>query len=474
MKSKKITIILIIAIILVVGFVFVKNSNRGISGSVAKNEESQIDYYTCGMHPSVRVSPQEYDKGKVNCPICNMKLTPVNKQEKTQEVAEQKKILFYRNPMNPKITSQVPTKDEMGMDYIPVYEETDSDTEYYGCGMEGAEHVFQMKDAKGIKCPICGMPLVKLSKEEADKLKGVVSRVRIEGEQIKLAGVKTESVGKVHLFKEIRTVGRVAYDPDLAIAQEEFISSLKALDKMQEGGILEIKERTENLVNSSRRKLRLLGLSEQQISGLGTVREIQTNLILPEEKMWIYSDVYEYELAWLKEGAQVKVNTSSLPGEEFSGVISSVNPVLDPKTRSVRFRTEVSNPELRLKPEMYVDVVIQSVYMSPEGESLVLAIPKDAVLDTGVRKIVWIEKGNDEYEGRIVEVGPEAISTVNGQEIKFYPVLRGVSEGELVVTKANFLIDSQSQISGVASSAYGGALGVDEEDPKAMSPGHQH
>jgi Cu(I)/Ag(I) efflux system membrane fusion protein len=442
MKNRKTIIILIIAVVLIVGFVFVKNSSRGTSGSAAESEQGQIDYYTCGMHPSVRVSPQEYDKGKVNCPICNMKLTPVNSAE--------------------------------GGSASGGKQTADSEMGYYGCGMEGAEHVFQMKDAKGIKCPICGMDLIKLSKEEADELKGVVSRVKIEGEQIKLAGVKTEPIGKLHLYKEIRTVGTVAYDPDLAIAQEEFISSLKALDRVSEGNISEIKERTENLVNSSRRKLRLLGLSEQQTIELEATREIQTNLILPEEKMWIYGDVYEYELAWLKEGAQVKVNTSSLPGEEFNGVVSSVNPVLDPKTRSVRFRAEVSNPGLKLKPEMYVDVIIQSIYMSPDGEHLVLAIPKEAVLDTGVRKIVWLEKGNDEYEGRIIEVGPEAISTVDGQEVKFYPVLRGVREGELVVTKANFLIDSQSQISGVASSAYGGALGVDEEAPRVMPAGHQH
>ncbi len=459
MKNRKIVIILIIVVVLIVGFVFVKNSNRGTSGSVAKGEQSQIDYYTCGMHPSVRISPQEYEKGNVNCPICNMKLTPVYSAE----------------------GGSAPGGKQVER----------SEKAYYGCGLdtEGkcphcdlgksdakcicGQHSFVIEGQK-IDCPVCGQPLRELTKEEADKLKGVVSRVKIQREQIQLAGVKTEPVGKLHLYKQIRTVGRVAYDPDLAIAQEEFISSLKALDRVSEGNIPEIKERTESLVNSSKRKLRLLGLSEQQTIELEATREIQTNLILPEEKMWIYGDVYEYELAWLKEGAQVKANTSSLPGEEFNGVISSVNPVLDSKTRSVRFRAEVSNPGLRLKPEMYVDVVIQSMYMSPEGEHLVLAIPKDAVLDTGVRKIVWIEKVNDEYEGRIVEVGPEAISTVEGQEVKFYPVLRGVNEGELVVTKANFLIDSQSQISGVTSSAYGGALGVDEQASKAMPPGHQH
>lgn len=486
MKNKKVLVIFVIIVIVIAGVLFAKRTGQRSGTSSVKAGQAQVDYYTCGMHPSVRVSPQEYNKGSVNCPICNMGLTSVLSSQglkgshaeeskgsmsheskgSTTEKAQgsgtgQRKILFYRNPMNPKITSQVPTKDEMGMDYVPVYEETDSDTEYYGCGMEGTEHVFQMRDAQGMKCPICGMPLVKLSRQEADKLKGVVSRVTIQGEQIRLAGVETTPVNRLLLYKEIRTVGRVAYDPELAIAQQEFISSLKALDKMQAGGILEIKERAENLVESSRRKLILLGLSREQIDEMAITRNVQTSLILPEEKMWIYGDVYEYELGWLAAGAQVKVTTSSLPGEEFEGVVSSLNPVLDPKTRSLRFRAEVNNSDLRLKPEMYVDLVIQSMYTSPQGDHLVLAIPKDAVLDTGRRKIIWINKGGDEYEGRIVKVGPEATAKIGGKEATFYPVLQGVNEGELVVTKANFLIDSQSQISGVAAAAYGGALGAD-------------
>ena len=143
----------------------------------------------------------------------------------------------------------------------------------------------------------------------------------------------------------------------------------------------------------------------------------------------------------------------------------------DPKTRSVKFRAEIENPDLKLKPEMYVDVFIMSMYEGPAGERMVLAIPKDALLDTGRRKIVWIDKGNGEYEGRSVVVGPEAISEADGKESKFYPVLKGLAEGEQVVTRANFLIDSQSQLTGGgAASAYGGAL--DAEKKKA--PVHQH
>ena len=108
----------------------------------------------------------------------------------------------------------------------------------------------------------------------------------------------------------------------------------------------------------------------------------------------------------------------------------------------------------------------------PLHQHEVIAIPKDAVLDTGIRKIVWVDKKNGEYEGRIVELGPEATASIVGVGTKFYPVLKGLSEGDNVVTKANFLIDSQSQLTGVAAGAYSGALGVEEK--KAAPPVHQH
>ena len=494
-KGRYIFIILFIMIIFGVAFTLTSCTETKRDEQRAAGGERQIQYYTCGMHPSVRVSPEEYNKGNKNCPICNMNLTPVYKEEKPAELSavslqpseeyygcgvytegkcphcdsgesdegcicgghsfvikgekidcpicgeplqkikkedvkiserkekKEKKILFYRNPMNPSITSKVPAKDPMGMDYIPVYEEEET--------------------------PV---------REE-----GVVGRVRINRAQAQLAGVATEPVRKLSLTKEIRTVGKVAYDPDMAIAQDEFISAVKAYEKIREGNIEEISERSLNLVGSSKRKLRLLGLSEEQITELEEKKEVQTNLILPEEKMWIYGDVYEYELGWVKTGGKVRVTTPSLPGEEFNGVISSINPVLDPKTRSLRFRASVDNPDLELKPEMYVDVIIMSVYKTKDGQDSVLAIPKEAVLDTGLRKIVWVDKGDGEYQARLVETGPEAVATIEGKKIRLYPVLKGLIEGEEVVTKANFLIDSQSQISGVAAAAYGGALETKEK-----------
>ncbi len=337
-----------------------------------------------------------------------------------------RKIIFYRNPMNPSITSKVPAKDQMGMDYIPVYEE---------------EETVVASDR-------------------------VISKVKIKKAEAQLADVETQPVAKGRLYKEIRTVGKVAYDPALTIAEEEFVSSLKAYDKIKQGDIAEIKERATNLVDAAKKKLMLLGLSEEQIVELEDTRQLHSNLVLPQSKMWVYGELYEYELGWVKRGEKVKITTLSLPGEEFEGIIASLNPVLDPKTRSVTFRVEVENPGLKLKPEMYVDVDIMSAYLGPEGQEENLFIPKNAVLDTGKRKIVWVDKGDGEYEGIEVAVGPEAIFEKDNMKMNVYPVLNGLKEGVLVVSKANFLIDSQSQISGVAASAYGGALGAGDKEVK--------
>ena len=396
-KSKTLLLgVIIVSAVIITGiiFVFYPNNNHKDHQMNMKNNEGEILHYTCGMHPNVKVSPEEYKKGKVNCPICNMKLTPVYKEKTKKEESDKHKMAD-------------------GEDFI--------------------------------------------------------SRVKIKTEQAWLAGIKTAMVEKLYLHKEIRTVGKVAYDPELAIAEEEFISVLNAMDEISKTNVLDVKERTQKLIDSSRQKLRLLGLSERNIRSIQKTRKVHTNLILPEKKMWIYGDIYEYELGWAKTGSGIIVKTPSYPGEVFSGYISSISPVLDSKTRSIKFHAEVYNHGLKLKPEMYVDVLINNAY----GGHMVLAVPKGAVLDTGIRKIVWVDKGNEEYEGRIVEVGPEAFADKGGKKIKYYPVLKGLKDGDIVVTKANFLIDSQSQLTGFSSSTYGGALGGDKKK-KSAPPVHQH
>ncbi|MFN7170852.1 MAG: efflux RND transporter periplasmic adaptor subunit, partial [Candidatus Omnitrophota bacterium] len=347
---------------------------------------------------------------------------------------------------------------------------TQSRIKYWTCAM----HPEVKQDNPG-NCPICGMKLIPVYEEkealetpEPEK----VPTVKLTPREIELAGVKTEVVRKLPLFKEIRTVGKIAYDPELAITQEEFITALETRDKTAQSSLPEAKERAEELVAKAKFHLRHLGMSAAQVEELEKTRKVQTNLLLPEETVWVYADIYEYEISWVRLGQEIVVTSVAFPGEEFRGHVRAIDPVLNPLTRSVRIRAELDNPELKLKPEMYVDVHILADLGEGE-EKGVLAIPKDAVLDTGLRKVVWVDLGEGRFQGREVVVGPEAVSIISGKKERFYPVIEGLSEGELVVTRANFLIDSQSQIAGPAEVVYGGALATKEEKEKPK-PLHKH
>lgn len=396
------------------------------------------------------------------CPMCVK--TFQEDPEKYSQIAEKN---VHEDMIKENKDSHMNHNQEMKTDTIE-----EGEISHYTCGMHPSVNVSVKNYEKGdTKCPICFMPLtpVKKNKKMGGELgDNVISQVEIQVRELKLAGVKTESAKKRQLFKEIRAVGKVAFDPQMTIAQDEFISSIQSFEKSQQGNNQEIITRAQELINSSKRKLRLLGLNENQINELEQTKRVQENLILPDDKMWIYGDVYEYELNWIHEGDYVKVTSSSVLGKEFYGEIVSINPIVDPQTRSVRFRALVDNPEKRLKPEMYVNIEIMSQYMDSDGNLEVLSIPKSALLDTGRRTIVWVNKGKGNFEGRRVDLGPEAIDHSSNPR-KFYPVLKGIMEGEMVVTKGNFLIDSQSQITGIATSAYGGALGDDTEMSKQAS-----
>ncbi|MBU4376705.1 MAG: efflux RND transporter periplasmic adaptor subunit [Candidatus Omnitrophica bacterium] len=380
----------------------------------------------CGGHSFI----MKTDK-PMNCPVCKKPLKKIEPQDtakttplakKTQKTV-QRKILYYRNPMNPAITSEVPMKDSMGMDFIPVYEEADDQ-------------------------PVGGE---------------VLSRVKLSPEQIELAGVKTEEIIKRHLSKLIRTVGKVAFDPELAVSQEEFLTALETREKVKNSSDQGVIKRADDLVEKSKFRLRLLGMGDDEIRALEEEGIAQMNLVLPEEKAWVYADIYEYELGWIKVGQGVLITTTAYPGERFDGVIKSISPVINPMTRSAKIRIEADNKDRKLQPEMYADVIIESMYVNTDGSHMTLAIPKDAVLDTGARKIVYVDIGGGAFIGKKVKLGPEASAEVDDQEQKFYPVLSGLKEGDKVVTKSNFLIDSQSQLSGGISGAYGGALTTEEE-----------
>jgi hypothetical protein len=447
MNNKKRVAVRIICVLAIMGC--------ALTGCAEKEKSAEMDsvkMWTCGMHPSVRVTDAEYKKGTRNCPICNMTLIPVSRtDEEKQDASEEKTEETYYG---------CGVKEE---GHCPHCDEGRPDT---GCECGG--HSFLLMTDKQMSCPVCKKPLKQMTSPLSSD-KEMFSRVKLSPEQIELAGVATEPVVKRRLSRFIRTVGKVAFDPELAVSQEEFLTALRTRLKVKNSTDPDVIKRADDMVAGSKFKLRLLGMNDNEIADLEKENKVQMSLVLPEEKAWVYADIYEYELGWIRSGQDVSVTVTAYPGEKFTGKIKSISPVISPMTRSAKVRIELDNKDKKLQPEMYVDVVMESVYTSSDGSPDILSVPKDAVLDTGIRKMVYVDTGNGVYMGRETELGPEASAYDGGRERKFYPVVNGLEEGDRAVTRSNFLIDSQSQLTGGSGGAYGGALTADHETKT-----HQH
>jgi Cu(I)/Ag(I) efflux system membrane fusion protein len=342
--------------------------------------------------------------------------------------------------------------------------ETQGDSEilYWTCTM----HPEVKSDEEG-NCPICGMNLTPVyERDESD------NSLNLSEREMELAGIKMVPAKFMHLFREIRVVGTVAYDPDLLVAQEEYVNALVMRDMIGDDDLA--RARAEQLIRNAEYKLELMGMSKAEIASLERVRTPQRSLVLPEGQTWIYADVYESDLYGVKNGQQAIITSSVLPDSEFKGRIISVKPTVDEGTRAAVVRLMLDHAESGLKPGMYVDArILVHFDQSRTGSGgMILAVPRDAVLDLGTRKIVWVHAGNGEFQPRIVKVGPQATAHDDEVGAPYYPVLEGLSENEMVVTRGNFLIDSESNLTGIAAIGYGGALGV--EEIKGPSTGHQH
>ena len=323
--------------------------------------------------------------------------------------------------------------------------------------------------------------------------------VQISPERQQLIGVRFGTVEKRGLQKVIRTVGRIDYDekrigivspkfsgwieelsvdftgrfvrkgeplltiysPELVSTQEEYLLALKAKQDWSKSPFSEVAEGGNLLAESARRRLKLWDISDAQIKALEESREPTKTLTLYSpftghvlEKMvnkgqfvdagmalfkvadlsvvWLIADIYEYELSAIRLGQQAAIQMAYYPGETFTGKAIFIYPYLDPKTRTAKVRYEFANPHGKLKPEMFTNVEI-TVRLGDK-----LAVPEDAVIDTGVRKVVVVDRGSGYFEPREVKLGVKAGDV--------FEVFDGLKAGERVVTSANFLIDSESKL----------------------------
>jgi Cu(I)/Ag(I) efflux system membrane fusion protein len=302
----------------------------------------------------------------------------------------EKKLLYYRNPMNPEVTSPVPMKDSMGMDYVPVYEEAG----------------------------------------------GPETGIYMSQEKQQLIGIKKGTVKKMQLTRQILTVGKVAYDPELYVAQQEYLQAIKTANATKESVLISTAEQSASLVSAAEKKLLLLGMAKAEIEELAKSGSPDEKLYLPldSDAAWVYMTIYEYEIGAVKAGDAVEIEAVAYPGEVFTGKIEALLPVLEAQTRSLQARARVADPRHELKPRMFVNARLKVDL----GDKL--AVPEEAVLDTGTRKLVYVIKPGDMLEARQVNLGQKAQG--------YYEVVEGLKEGEAVVTSGNFLVDSESKLKG--------------------------
>lgn len=373
---------------------------------------------------------------------------------------------------------------------------------YWTCSMHP-----QIKLPKSGQCPMCAMDLIPvyegvLDSGEDDSVSITLNKI---GRQ--LAEVETTEVKFQEVSHSVRLVGKVDYDetrlsyisawvpgridrlfvdftgtkvkkgdslikiysPELLATQEEYLQAIKNLEETKDSRLSVIRDTARTTLTSAREKLRLYGISPKQIDEIvkrdtpdehmiinspvkGTVIHkkgfegmyVKTGdkiyTIADLSRVWLYLDAYESDIQWLHYGQNAAVETESYPGEVFYGKIAFIDPFVSEKTRTIKLRVNVDNKDDRLKPGMFVRTTIKAVL--GEGDK-VLVIPKTAPLITGKRAIVYVEEPTDttgvnRYTGKEVVLGPLAGD--------YYIVLSGVEQGERVVTKGNFKIDSALQI----------------------------
>ena len=354
----------------------------------------------------------------------------------------------------------------------------------------------QIRMQQSGKCPLCGMDLIPLSRSGADSLDP--DAVRMTPEAAQLANVLTSVVSKQTPVKEVRLYGKIQaderllqnqvahipgrieslavnftgesivigqtlgkiYSPELITAQQELLEAFKT------------KENQPDIYEAAKERLRQWKLTDKQITEIEISGKIQNTVniisntdgivisrrvntgdyvsqgtvlfdIADLSKVWIMFDAYESDLQFLNEGEKISFTIQALPGNNYSGKIIFIDPVIDPVTRVTGVRVEANNGSGKLKPGMFVTGIVLS---SAEGYKNNLVIPRSSVLWTGKRSVVYVKQpgsADPVFKMREIELGP-----VFGDS---YIVKEGLMEGEEIVTRGTFSVDAAAQLEGKPS-----------------------
>ena len=437
--KKKILIIAIVAVVILVPvyFLFI----AGGSSEIASGEKQ---LYTCGMHPEII-----RDKPGL-CPICEMQLVPIkNKNQKSGE----KKILYWRAPMDPNEIYDAPGKSKMGMDLVPVYDDEASRSGIVTIDPEVQQNM-NVKTAR-VEVKQLSSKITTNGVLATNETSEYIVTTRINGWVDKLyVNYTGQQVAKGSKLMDI-------YSPELVSAQQELLTALSYQNTVNASSLESIRESGNELVKNSMRKLELLEVPDAEIKRLIDSKEVKTYITLFAHKsgtvleknivegqkvmggmpllkianlsnLWLMADIYEYELSKVKVGSKASISFNFFPGKNYDGKVSFIYPTIDPKSRTVKIRIELNNRG-ELKPSMFANITIA-------GDDLgnMPVIPENAVIRSGMKNIVIISLGDGKFKPQEVKLG--------GYADGYYQVLSGLTKGNTIVTSAQFLIDSESNL----------------------------
>jgi multidrug efflux pump subunit AcrA (membrane-fusion protein) len=434
----------------------------------------------------------------------------------SQQSSGDRKVLYWYDAMNPQHHYDKPGKAPDGMDLVPAYTDQ-SDTPDSARSHEAAKmnmpgtseqtrkvlywydpmHPAYKSDKGGI-APDCGMTLVpKYADDDLSKMP--TGTVVIPEDKQLLASVRTAVIERKPLTREIRTTAEIVadetrishvhvktggyidhvfvdyvgqlvkkgeplftlYSPDLVSTQEEYLIAKRGNATLGTAPFTDVAQGAQSLLNSTRERLKLWDISDEQIKRLDETGKVERDLtfyspvtgfvtdrkafpqtsVTPDTELytvsdlssvWATADIFEYEVPFVRVGQRVTFSLSYYPGKTYSGAISYIYPTVDPQTRTVKVRVEVPNPGFTLKPQMFADAQLRINYGAQ------ILVPQEAVLDSGTAQRVFVVHEGGAFEPRKVTIGPVIDGNV--------AVLSGLKPGERIVTSGNFLIDSESRL----------------------------
>jgi Cu(I)/Ag(I) efflux system membrane fusion protein len=378
--------------------------------------------------------------------------------EAAQGMKQERKVLFYRNPMGLPDTSPVPKKDAMGMDYVPVYESEKPESDLPAGAVKISQDKVQLLGVRSEPAQLRELTRTVHAVGTIQANERLLYRVapRFEGWIEKLyVNTTGQSVARGQPLMEV-------YSPDLVTAQEEYLIALRGAGELKDSGP-EAQAVMQRQAEDALRRLRNWEIADQELQALqregkpsrlliyrsaanGVVLQkpgIEGMRFMPGEvlfeiadlsSVWVLADVSEQDVGLVRVGQDAKIGIVAYPGETFSGKVVFLYPTIDVATRTAKVRIELANSGGLLKPAMFANVELASG--DTRGE--VLAVPESAVLDSGAQQVVLVRRGEGLFEPRKVAVGMRADGYIE--------VTEGLQAGEQVVVRANFLIDAESNL----------------------------